>query len=267
MPKKILDLAGHKFGDLTVIEMVGRKTHRTIWNCRCVCGNKVIVNRDSLRNGVVKDCGCHAQADRERRHIPHGHTSNGRWTPEYSAWKNMLHRCENPNYKHWRDYGGRGIKVSPRWNNFQNFFDDMGLRPSSDYSLDRIDVNGNYEPLNCRWATRQQQILNRRPILRAKRECLDLAVGALSQIALWEIPSHLLGESVKGYLQKLARDTIETIQVVDRGERRIGAEPTRVTGRDAPQKVRIGSFYASHYEIAAWMESSRSLLDERVVSR
>ncbi len=258
MTKPILDMTGHVYGDLTVIELAGRKTHRTLWKCRCVCGGETIVNREWLRNGKSRDCGCHAQADRERRHIPHGHTTNGRWTPEYSAWKNMIFRCENPNYKHYRDYGGRGITICMRWNNFQNFFADMGEKPSREYSLDRIDVNGNYEPSNCRWATQQQQVLNRRPILRAKRQSLDFAIEVLMKMAEWEFSRNATLASEQTALRKFARESIDEIHAIDRGERRIGIQPRqRFTGRDAPPMIRIGSVYATYNEIMGWMESGR----------
>lgn len=84
-------------------------------------------------------------------------------TPEWRAWRDMLARCRNPNDKHFKDYGGRGIKVCERWeNSFSNFLDDLGLRPSLLHSLDRENNDGHYEPSNCRWATKKQQIRNTR---------------------------------------------------------------------------------------------------------
>lgn len=84
--------------------------------------------------------------------------------PEYYVWVAMRQRCRNPKCRIYKHYGGRGIKICKRWEKFENFFEDMGRRPEGKYSLDRIDVNGDYEPSNCRWATQLQQVLNRRDI-------------------------------------------------------------------------------------------------------
>lgn len=92
----------------------------------------------------------------------HGHNRVGKRTPEYRAWVGMKTRCYNPNEEAWERYGGRGIKVCERWlNSFENFLKDMGRKPSSQHSLDRVNNDGHYNPYNCRWATRREQCLNR----------------------------------------------------------------------------------------------------------
>lgn len=91
-----------------------------------------------------------------------GKRNDLKYPKEYKAWENMRSRCNNPNMTDYHNYGGRGIKVCARWDSFENFLSDLGLKPSNDHSLDRIDVNKNYTPNNCRWATRKQQMRNTR---------------------------------------------------------------------------------------------------------
>lgn len=112
-------------------------------------------------------CGMHYQ--RYRNHgdplkvlPPRTLSHNMAYSPEYRSWQAMKNRCQNPKSVQWKDYGGRGIKYCERWADFANFYADMGLRPSLDYTLDRINNDGNYEPGNCRWANRTTQVLNQR---------------------------------------------------------------------------------------------------------
>lgn len=177
----IIDLSGLRFGRLIVVRREPRPGKPPCWICRCDCGTETIVFGGNLARGNTTSCGC-AHADIMRSRITHGQTSGGEISPENKAWQGMRARCENPNITHYADYGGRGITVCERWQKFENFFADMGLRPSPKHTLDRYpNNNGNYEPGNCRWATMLEQQRNRRSnrIVKFRNDemCLSAAVA------------------------------------------------------------------------------------------
>lgn len=172
MPKAV-NFAGQTFGRLTGVADAGKDKHgKRLWQFRCECGGEITAIGSDVKSGKTQSCRCYADevrginarlyagkiAEAKTKHGASG--PNG--LPEYHVWKSMRQRCKNPNDKHFADYGGRGINVCRAWDDFKAFYADLGPRPSDNHSIDRIDVDGNYEPGNVRWATATEQRLNQR---------------------------------------------------------------------------------------------------------
>lgn len=155
MAKRIIPLyVGQSFGRLTILAFAGRRSNNLQWLCRCDCGAERVFSQSALRKGAAQSCGC--------RHKEIMSTHRRSHTTEWRAWRDMLGRCRNPTHASYANYGGRGIAVCPEWYDFSRFFEDVGLRPTGRYSLERLNNNLGYFPANVVWATQEQQMNNTR---------------------------------------------------------------------------------------------------------
>lgn len=158
----MIDLTGQRFGRLKVLKEAERYVSpkgekKRQWLCICDCGNEHVSGQDTLRKGSAKSCGCYNKERVSETHKKHGMTEHYL----YRTWISMRSRCNDKNKDSYKHYGARGIKVCKRWDDFTLFLQDMGDRPKGT-TLDRIDNDGDYEPNNCRWASKEVQTFNRR---------------------------------------------------------------------------------------------------------
>lgn len=194
-------IPGSKFGRLTVKYFEGRnKQYDSLWRVKCDCGNETIVRGGALKNGHTQSCGCLQRERTAKAKTIHGlfyDKKSGKRSRLYRVWTSMKERCFNPNSKSYKDYGERGISVHKEW--AENYFSFHEWAVKTGYkeglTIDRKDVNGNYEPSNCRWIPKSQQSRNRR-INRYLTFC-----GIRKSVAEWEeitsIPAKIINQRIR----------------------------------------------------------------------
>lgn len=199
MPR-IKDLTGQRFGRLACLKDVGRtRGYNVLWLCVCDCGNQTIVASGSLQDGSTKSCGCFQKDRASECHRTHGlyHDENGRRSKLSRVWSTMKERCSNPNCASYADYGGRGIKVCGAWQAFENFHKwahESGYHEG--LTIDREDVEGNYDPSNCLWIPKSDQSKNRRNAL-----ILEFA-GRKMKLTEWATSMGVSSEILRNRLRK-----------------------------------------------------------------
>lgn len=158
------EFISEQFDRLTAIGPIFKVGYAGMQVCICSCGNVGVYHRANLLGNRTRSCGCLNDLMRRTNNTVHGHAARGRLSSEYLSYNSMKNRCYNQKNNRYNTYGGRGIKVCQRWlgrRGFHNFLQDMGLKPGKNYSIDRIDIDGDYCPQNCRWTTNAEQATNK----------------------------------------------------------------------------------------------------------
>lgn len=229
----LIDLTGRRFGRLVVLSRNPNKVAGQIkWDCRCDCGVEKPVTGMHLRTGAAVSCGCHRVELMASRYRTHGEGWNR--TPEYQCWANIQFRCsENADAADFRNYYLRGIRVCEAWQrSYEAFLSDMGRRPGPEYSIDRIDNDGGYEPGNCRWAKLEIQSVNKRTT------CLvDYHGERLAFKRAWEKSERVVsyGTAHSRYWRSSwpAEAAIDTPRIVVDGRRKAGSSYWTTASRSA----------------------------------
>lgn len=176
---------GDQYERLTVVERLPPEMGvPTRYRCVCNCGTETIVRASKLKSGNTRSCGCLARELVVARQTKHGHAKNGDTSRTYAAYRGMIHRCVKTTRKVGKNYKDRGITVCERWMSYENFLADMGECPEG-LTLERKEVNGNYEPSNCIWATMKVQQNNRRNNHRIEFEGKNLTVSQWAELRGW----------------------------------------------------------------------------------
>lgn len=196
IPKRVKNYTGFTTGRMTFTEYAGTDGHHSLWRGVCSCGNAVIRSSGNIKKS--QSCGCVAVekvSTLSARRSTHGHSTRKNTSPEYRTWSLMKVRC-SPESEHRKFYFERGIMVCPRWaESFLKFLEDMGSKPSPNHSIDRINNDGNYDPTNCRWATRTQQDDNKRGLIIITHD------GRTQCLAAWARESGLKTHVVYGRIR------------------------------------------------------------------
>ena len=157
------NLTNKRFGEWSVMSFVGRNKYRQpIWKCRCSCGTVREIPESNLTRKASTNCGCLKSKNQRKRAYKHGKVN----TPLYRSWANMLQRCNNPKNPRFKDYGGRGVAVCEEWKDFTNFAKWANQNGYIEgLTIERVDVDGDYSPENCKWVPLREQSLNKRTTL------------------------------------------------------------------------------------------------------
>lgn len=206
-----MDLKGQTFGRLTVISFSHKdKREKFFWNCKCICGKEKVIRGEKLRSGNTRSCGCLQREVRGKAKRKHGMTNS----KLYTIWLNMKSRCRYPGNTMYHNYGGRGIKYCDEWNDFEEFktwAENAGYKEG--LSLERIDVDGNYEPENCKWIPISQQSLNQR------RSHRVTAFGKTQTIKEWADESGIKYDTIERRINCYGWSPEEAVSVPPHGRR------------------------------------------------